>query len=347
MDSTRLIPCNIQAGDKWKWLDFVDGGNGFLYGIPFYAKRVVYFNPDDKSIKAIGPDLGGGYGKYCSGIRADNGSIYCVPNGTQYFLKITPMMGKGGDCKIEILKDRKLPWNGINLWRVGALAKDGCIYYLPYSGKHILKLDTVNNDTVSLVKIDLGHKRYEGAVLGTDGCIYGMPCIGATGIFNAGIHIMKFNPVDKSICNVGGKLDPEIRFEGGLVAAEDGNIYGASVAGQIIQIDPISNKFSIIGNKMYGGDNGWGPPVIGEDKCIYFAPNNHDRILKYNPSTQTISFVGDSFKDKRRKWYGAVSASDGFIYCVPCNDSKILQIDARHINEKILEVLENLGLIQH
>jgi hypothetical protein len=38
----------IRGGDKW-W-DFVDGKDGFFYGIPSNARRrVVKFNPLDKS----------------------------------------------------------------------------------------------------------------------------------------------------------------------------------------------------------------------------------------------------------------------------------------------------------
>ena len=43
-----------------KWLDFVDGKDGFFYGIPCNARRVVKFNPLDKSLTEIGPDLGEG-----------------------------------------------------------------------------------------------------------------------------------------------------------------------------------------------------------------------------------------------------------------------------------------------
>ena len=55
---TTLIGDEIQGHGKWN--DFVDGGNGFFYGIPRNARRVVKFNPLDKSLTEIGPDLGEG-----------------------------------------------------------------------------------------------------------------------------------------------------------------------------------------------------------------------------------------------------------------------------------------------
>ena len=61
-----------------------------MYGIPYNARRVVEFTVEDKSIKEIGPDLGDRSGKYWIGVKANNGSIYCVPLYAIYLLKITP-----------------------------------------------------------------------------------------------------------------------------------------------------------------------------------------------------------------------------------------------------------------
>jgi len=56
---TTLIG-NENQGDH-KWSSFLDGGDGFLYGIPSYApRRVVKFNPLRVPAKSflteIGPD---------------------------------------------------------------------------------------------------------------------------------------------------------------------------------------------------------------------------------------------------------------------------------------------------
>ena len=110
-------------------------------------------------MKAIGPDLGVGGNKYNSGIRADNGSIYCLPRihciprlSQKWFLKITPV--EGGDADVEILEE-ELPECEYYSWIGGALANDGCIYFLPYADYGILKSDPNNGDSLSLVKDDL------------------------------------------------------------------------------------------------------------------------------------------------------------------------------------------------
>ena len=142
--ATKLIQCNKCLEKGWKQSDFVNAGNGCLYGIPYNARRIIQFNEETQEIKEIGPDLGVKY-KYWRDIRADNGSIYCMPFNVNeaHILKIIPMEGQ--DAEVCILNDKQLPEEDDNdckfdKWRDGALAKDGCIYYLPYYAARVLKL---------------------------------------------------------------------------------------------------------------------------------------------------------------------------------------------------------------
>ena len=43
---------------------------------------------EDKSIKEIGPDVGNQIHDYWNVVKADNGSIYCLPFEEEYYLKI-------------------------------------------------------------------------------------------------------------------------------------------------------------------------------------------------------------------------------------------------------------------
>ena len=116
--ATRLIKCDVQTDIEFKWSDFVDGGNGCFYGIPYRAHRVVEFHVEDKIMKEIGPDLGDG--GYWNGIKAANGSIYCMPYKAEYLLKIIP--GEGQNAEVKILRELQLPDCD---WIEGALANDG------------------------------------------------------------------------------------------------------------------------------------------------------------------------------------------------------------------------------
>jgi hypothetical protein len=116
----------IQGDDKWS--AFVDGGDGFFYGIPCDARRVVKFDPLDKSLTEIGPDLGEGEFKWMCGVLANNRCIYCAPYDAQHILKIDTIHGT-----VETLHNVELPETDahLNLWASGALASDNNIYYMP------------------------------------------------------------------------------------------------------------------------------------------------------------------------------------------------------------------------
>jgi hypothetical protein len=129
---------------RWdkKWNAFVDGKDGFFYGIPCNARRVVKFNPLDKSFTEIGPDLGDGGDKWMCGVRANNGSIYCAPYRSNRILKINT-----NDGTVETLDNVEQPETGICLWASGALqlAQDKNIYYMPYDARRIMRLNPDND----------------------------------------------------------------------------------------------------------------------------------------------------------------------------------------------------------
>ena len=211
--ATSLIKCDVQTDIVEQWRDFVDGGNGCLYGIPWDDRRVVEFSLEDKNLREIGPDLRWKFIRYWRGIKADNGSIYCMPfidSRLKHLLKIIPKEGK--DTEVQVLKDKQLP---VGNWLDGTLANDGCIYYFPHvgyggRGGRILKLDP-NDDSLSLVGEEVD-KWFTTVVLGNDGCIYG----------RSGKVVIKFNPKDYSLSQVGSNLD--VNFSNGAVLGNDGNM---------------------------------------------------------------------------------------------------------------------------
>ena len=290
-----------------------------------------------KSMKNIGPDLGNQWNKYFNGVKADNGSIYCLPTFRyNHFLKVTPKRGE--DTEVLVLKDQQLPKGH---WIRGSLANDGCIYYLPHIDGRVLKLDPNDNDSLSLVGNSI-HTGYIATALEYDGCIYGI----------SNKMMIKFNPADCSVASISNDRnvdnvdrchDRYHRFEGGVLA-EDGFVYTANEEGQILKIDLANNNRQIIWNSICKNKyhRGWGSPVLGADKCIYFPPSDHEQVLKYNPATQNTGLIGELYGDNPSKWKVAVLASDGFIYCIPSNEEEILQIDSRHINEQVLAMIENL-----
>ena len=75
---TTLVGNELDVGEC-KFSDSVQGADDCIYGIPGNARRVVKFNPADKSLEEIGPEFGLRGITWTCGILAGNGCIYCIP----------------------------------------------------------------------------------------------------------------------------------------------------------------------------------------------------------------------------------------------------------------------------
>jgi len=334
---TTLIGDEIQGRQKWN--TFVDGKNGFFYGIPCNARRVVKFNPVDKSLTEIGPDLGDGGDKWMCGVRANTGSIYCAPYNANHILKINT-----NDGTVETLDDIELPETGWCLWASGALAADNNIYYMPSYARRIMRLNP-DNDSLSSVRDDLGGDecKYGGTVVGNDDYVCGIPRYAK--------HIVKFDPTNPdTISTVGEEAEEWFRCGNGILAG-DGYIYAVNTAGQVLKVDTTSNKYDWIGDQIYSGFGvGWGDPIIGADQCIYWPPSFATHVLKFDPETQQLpSLVGDVFGGEEGfKWKGGALATDGVIHCIPSSATQVLAIDpfkelAMTMQNNIIKYPEELG----
>jgi hypothetical protein len=315
---TALIGDEIEGDQKWS--TFVDGKNGFFYGIPCHARRVMKFDPLDKSMTEIGPDLGEGEMKWLCGVLANTGSIYCAPYAAEHILKIDTIQGT-----VETLDNVRLPETGDDLWMSGALAPDNSIYYMPSDAHRIMRLNP-DNDSLSSVGDDLGEGewKYSGTVVGNDDFVYGIP--------KGAKRIIKFDPTNPDTTSTVGEEAEEWFYCGNGVLAGDGYIYAANWYGQVLKVDTTSNNYTLIGDRIYSGRfirAGWGDSIVGADKCIYWPPFNANRVLKFDPKThQSPSLVGGDLGEIRNKWNCGALAPDGNIYCTPRFGAKqILAID--------------------
>jgi outer membrane protein assembly factor BamB len=228
---TTLIGEEIQGLEGCdKWSSFVDGGDGFLYGIPYNARRVVKLNPLDKSLTEIGPDLGRGSWKWACGVRANNNTIYCAPMNADHILKIDTIQGT-----VETLDYVELPETGYELWESGALAADNNLYYMPFNAHRIMRLNP-DNDSLSSVGGDLGdgYSKYRGTVVGNDDCLYGIPYWAK--------HIIKFDPTNPDTTStVGEEARRRFMCADGVLGG-DGYIYAANRSGQVLKVDTANNN---------------------------------------------------------------------------------------------------------
>ena len=303
-------------GEYW---GTVAGKNGFIYGIPFWARRVIKFDAVVKSTTHIGPDFGIRC-KWSRGTMTDSGIIYCIPcyNSDHGILKIDTNTDTVTELDVNIL-----PEQGHEMWESCATALNGCIYFMPQRARRIMKLDPNNNDAMSSVGDDLGDGdcKYCGTVVGIDGCVYGIP--------KQTKRIVKYDPINDTTSFIGQESNGFYKCSGNGALGRDGYIYAITKDGEVLQIDTTSHVHFFLANSIESGhsDSGWGDAILGIDGCIYWPPMSARRILKYDPLTYQASLVGDDFGNTEYKWEGGALASDEVIYCLPQNETRIISID--------------------
>ena len=148
---STLIGVELEGNEDYRGT--VAGNNGYLYGIPWFAPRVIKFNPVDKSITHIRPDFGDHIRKWITGAMTHSGVIYCVPHDHRRgILKIDT----NTDTVTELGRNL-LPEQGWGLrWESCAAALNGCIYCMSSYARRIMKIYPNNNDSISNVGDDLG-----------------------------------------------------------------------------------------------------------------------------------------------------------------------------------------------
>lgn len=324
-----LVDYEVDVKKLTNYAPYVDGKNGWFYGIPGSSSpgtvfRAIKYNPIDKELIHFGPDLAEFRKNVRHGVLANNGCIYYPPSG-------------GRVVKIDIVHETAVaidvPLEGV--WFSCALSLDGNIYCMPHGVGFILKINP-DNDSFSKVGNDfsqyLQDASFSGSVAGNDGCIYGLPWGSESIIKYDPAHPETTFPLPKK-----SEGDDLWAYYGGVLA-DDGNIYGLTVYNQVLKIDTKNYDYSLIGEKLYDGNNDtFGHPILGPDKCIYWTPNAHQstHVRKFDPATQQMSLVGDNLKDRwvaRREWVSGIAASDGKIYCIPTRSmqkEQILEIDPR------------------
>jgi len=89
--TTKLVGPDL--GDDWdKWSGFVEGEDGFLYGMPDQSNELLRFDPINHTATFfLLPEEMHGDAKWFGGVRAANGFIYAIPNEADQVLSIAPL----------------------------------------------------------------------------------------------------------------------------------------------------------------------------------------------------------------------------------------------------------------
>ena len=274
---------------------------------------------------------------------AKNGVIHCPPdNIDRGILRIDTKTDVVTELDVDLLPQRGDENNAFHafnaMWKSCAVALDGCIYFMPYDARRIMKLDPNNNDAMTSVGDDVYYRgTFVGTVVGIDGCIYGIP--------GGSRRIVKYDPINDVTSYVGKPHNPSFSCVGNGILGMDGCIYGATTCTNMraLKINTTNNSYCFVGNiAELDQDDAWTyvDAVLGIDGCIYWPPYEASRILKYDPHSNLTSLVGDDFGTDTYKWKGGCLATDGVIYCLPGDAQRILAIDP--LKEYTLTLKKNM-----
>lgn len=178
--------------------------------------------------------------------------------------------------------------------------------------------------------------KWWGAVLGSDGKIYGIPRNSST--------ILIIDPMTETASLSymgGGPLSGGNKWSGGALAL-NGKIYTAPFSTSSIMImDTIAGTSSIstMGADLSGSQK-WVGGVRANNGKIYFIPYDATDILIVDPVTETATRSAMSADlSGSAKWDGGVLGPDGKIYGIPYNAEDIIIIDP----DTNIAIRSNLG----
>jgi len=175
-----------------------------------------------------------------------------------------------------------------------------------------------------------GGWKWHGGVLGSDGCVYGLP--------NHADSVLKIVPETGLVTTIGGplkggrnregsKYEGQYKYLGGVLAGN--SIYAMpGDADRVLMIRCDTGEVTEIGqsfehlNRCF---NKWQNGFLASDGCIYGIPLKAEGVLKIVPSSGEVTSVGGPLKGYN-KWEGGVLAGDGAIYCMPMLSKTVLRI---------------------
>ena len=171
-------------------------------------------------------------------------------------------------------------------WYGGALAPDGCIYYVPGGAKQVLRFDPATEERAligpEITGFDDRHK-YAGCVRAEDGVLYGIP--------NRAHHVLKIDVRAKEVVTF---MDTDLSEHGdekwaGGALGPDGCIYGTPCrSDKVLKIDAREQKVSTFNTDL--GNTPWKyhGSALGSDGCIYAAPHDAPKVQQFlNKSLST------------------------------------------------------------
>ena len=129
--------------------------------------------------------------------------------------------------------------------------------------------------------------------------------------------------------DVGGEFSPAIAdMWSGAALALNGKIYcPATMAEQVLEIDPETEKTTLIGS-VYSGHAKWHGIALASNGKLYCPPRTAGtQVLEIDPITKTTTLIGSVYSGTN-KWLSIANSSvNGKLYCPPFDYGLFLEID--------------------
>ena len=158
--------------------------NGYIYFTPFTATKFIKFNPTTETYTTITITGTTTSYQWRSAVLAPNGKIYMAPNYTPVPLSNMIVIDTATDTGALVAMthepDGLAPnWSNAGMFNGGAMGADGYIYYTPYTGKYVLRVNPlVSPPSYYMLFSNAGNvsaTKWRSATLAPNGNIYWMP----------------------------------------------------------------------------------------------------------------------------------------------------------------------------
>ena len=321
------------------------GCDGKIYCIPGHAPRVLVIDPETDEVYPVGQVLPGKY-KWLRGVRCGE-VIFGLPCHADTVLRIhvptltittipIPYSDFYSD-PVEAAEQRDMEWK----YHGGTVSPiNGCIYTVPQSAWHVLKIDP-ENDTCELVDSMpfKGRCKWYGGVVGKqDGAIYGIP--------HNSPSVLRIDPSQEgNVVTLHGDYGQGGHKWHGAAAAPDGTIVSVPANADTVlcvtpgRPEPILTELgdsSIIQTGRHRDDGKYKflGAMAGTDGRVYCFPCASEHVLQVDTMTKQVRMVGPNLYDSgmermlQNKWQnGLTSESEQCIYAIPLSAEHILKID--------------------
>ena len=211
----------------------------------------------------------------------------------------------------------------------------------------VLKIDPRKNEISYIGPSYPGIQKWYGGLLGSDGCIYGIPH-NATGV-------LKINPVTQSCSILGEGTLPEGKWKwhGGLSVCHGTRIIGfPNNADSVLVVDVMDQRVYTVGGGSASASSDLltrsGRHRIPQDgrykylggastldgKFSYLFPCDAERVLRIDNETLEMKLVGPELLEGENKYQNGFVARDGCLYGIPQRASGVLRIMPGILYEK-------------